>query len=173
MTRLASLMWFGLAGVALAEPAAPVTAPAVEILEVGIFCTPAEMGQAPAPGTMSGTVHVPFEDILFDWPDRQTVPAEIGLAFGVRAQLAPGNAAPFAEIRVYLPSRDQPELWGSGFNDLGKTLSFFSFDREDELVPGRWRFEAWDGATRLYLVEFDVVPVSSGSGIAGACGAVS
>jgi len=171
--RAAALIWTLMASLATAEPAAPVLSPTVGLLEIGIFCTPTEMGEAPAPGTLSGKVHVPIDDIFFDWPDRQTVPAEIGLAFGVRAQLAPGNAVPFGEVRVYLPGRAKPEIWGSSFTDLGKTFSFFSFDREEELIPGIWRFEAWDDVNRLYLVEFEVVPAVSEPGITGACGAVS
>ena len=170
---LAPLIWIGLAVGALAQPAAPVTAPTVGLLELGVFCTPVEMGEAPAPGTVSGKVHVPFDDIRFDWPDRQVVPAKIGLAFGVRAELAPGNSVPFGELRVYLPGRDLPEIWGSSFSDLGATFSFFSFDRDEELIPGIWRFEAWDGENRLYLVEFEVVPAAFEPGIAGSCGAVS
>ena len=171
--RAAALIWTLMASLATAEPAVPVLSPTVGLLEIGIFCTPTEKGETPAPGTLSGKVHVPFDDIRFDWPDRQTVPAEIGLAFGVRAQLAPGNSVPFGEVRVYLPGRAKPETWGSSFTDLGRTFSFFSFDRDDELIPGVWRFEAWDGPDRLYLVEFEVVPAGSAPGIAGACGAVS
>lgn len=171
--RLAPLIWVGLAVGAMAEPAAPVSAPKVGLLELGVFCTPAEMGEAPAPGTLSGKVHVPFDDIRFDWPGRQTVPAEIGLAFGVRAELAPGTAVALGEVRIYLPGRDRPETWATSFSDLGQTFSFFSFDRRDELIPGLWRFEAWDGPDRLYQVEFEVVSAASQPGLAAACGAVS
>lgn len=170
---LAATLWFALATLAPAEPAAPQISRLISRLELGVFCTPAEMGSAPAPGTASGKVHVPFDDIRFDWPDRQVVPAVIGLAFGVRAELAPGNSVPFGEVRIYLPGRDQPETWGSSFSDLGATFSFFSFDREEELIPGIWRFEAWDGENRLYLVEFEVVPAALAPGLAGSCGAVS
>lgn len=170
---LAALLWVGLSAWALADPAAPSHASYIDHLEVGIFCTPRDMGQAPAPGTQSGKVHVPHDMIAFDWPGQQIVPAEIGLSFGVKAELSPGFAVPFGEIRVYVPGREAPEIWGSSFSDFGPTLSFFSFDREEELLPGLWRLEAWDGAERLYSVTFEVVPAASISRISGACGAVS
>lgn len=169
----AALLWAALATAVVAEPAPPVASPAVAILELGIFCVPDDMGEAIAPGTISGRIHVPFDEVTLHWPGRQTVPATLGLAFGVRVQLAAGEMVPYGEVRVFRPGRTQPETWGSSFGSLGPTVSFFSFDREEELIPGLWRFEAWDGAERLYAVDFDIVPASELPGIAGACGAVS
>ncbi len=164
-------VWLG--AMAVAEPAAPSIGPSVDHLEVGVFCAMQAMGQAPAPGTLSGWLHVPDHDVIFHWPDRQTVPAALGLAFGTRVQIAPGITIPFGEMRVYRPGSSDPETWGTNFNDLGETLAFFRFDREDELIPGIWRFEAWDGAQQLFSVEFEVVPASDLPEIADTCGAVS
>lgn len=101
------------------------------------------------------------------------VPASLGLAFGVKAQLFPGRDVPFAQMRVYQPGKATPEVWESGFNDLAPSLAFFRFDTEAELIPGLWRFEAWEGETRLYSVEFEVVLAATQPEIAQACGAVS
>jgi hypothetical protein len=155
-----------------AEPALPQADPLVATLKVGVFCALQAMDQRPAPGTLSGWIHVPDGLIDFHWPDRQVVPAVLGLAFGVKSQMVPGVFAS-GEMRVYRPGRATPETWDSTFSDTGEQFGFFRFDREDELIPGIWRFEAWEGATRLYSVEFEVVPAAALPDIAQACGATS
>lgn len=158
---------------ALAGPAAPAIAPEIATLEVGVFCALQAMDRMPAPGTASGWIHVPTTDIRFHWPDRQVVPAALGLAFGVEATGRPGWASTNAEAQVTRPGAPAPEVWDTGISDAGGALAFFRFDTEDELVPGIWTFEAWDGDTRLYRVEFEVVPAAALPEIVDACGATS
>lgn len=173
MRRLALLLTL-LASPALAAPAEPQAGAEVAWLEVGVFCALQAMDRMPAPGTASGWIHVPASEITFHWPDRQVVPAAIGLAFGVRVMGAPGFAtSDGAEARVMRPGRTTPEVWASGISDAGDTLSFFRFDTPEELVPGLWTFEGWDGDTLLYRVEFEVVPAAALPEIVDACGAVS
>ena len=155
-----------------ADPALPVTDPSVAALKVGIFCAQQAMNQRPAPGTLSGWIHVPEGEIDFHWPDARVVPAQIGLAFGVKSRMAAGVFAS-GEMHVYRPGRTTPQTWDSSFTDMSDQFGFFRFDREDELIPGTWRFEAWTGETRLYAVEFEVVPPATLPQIAQACGAVS
>lgn len=163
-----------LAAPVFAAPAEPQAAAEVARLEVGVFCALQAMDRMPAPGTASGWIHVPTTEIAFHWPDRQVVPAAIGLAFGVRATGAPGFVTTDrAEARVTRPGRATPEVWASGISDAGDTLSFFRFDTEEELVPGLWTFEGWDGETLLYRVEFEVVPAAAVPEIVDACGATS
>lgn len=156
-----------------ADPQPPQPSPLIATLEVGVFCALQAMDQAPAPGTLSGWIHVPDGEITFHWPDRQVVPASLGLAFGVKAQLVPGAFAAYAEMRVYRPGRTEPEVWASSFTDIAPSVGFFRFDHDHELVPGIWRFEAWDGPTQLYAVDFEVVPAAALPEIAQACGATS
>lgn len=159
---------------ALAAPAEPQASAQVARLEVGVFCALQAMDRMPAPGTTSGWIHVPTSEITFHWQDRQVVPAAIGLAFGIRVQGAPGFAtSDGAEARVTRPGRTTPDVWASGISDAGGTLSFFRFDTEEELLPGLWIFEGWDGETLLYHVEFEVVPAAALPEIVNACGATS
>ena len=158
---------------ALAEPAPPVAGTQVAALEYGVFCALQAMDRRPAPGTLSGWVHVPDEPLDFHWPDRQVVPAALGLAFGVKARMQPGVFVSYAEMRVWRPGSDRPEVWDSSFTDMGGALNFFRFDHEHELIPGLWRFEARDGDTQLFMVEFEVVPAETLPEIVQACGAVS
>jgi hypothetical protein len=159
--------------VASAEPAAPVFSDDVAMLNVGVFCALRAMDKVPAPGTMSGWMHVPDHEIDFHWPDRQVVPASLGLAFGVKLRLAPGPFVADGEMRVYRPGSTAPEYWETGFSDLEDSFSFFRFDTEAELITGIWRFEGWDGEEQLFSVEFEVVPAAAVPGIVDACGAVS
>ena len=173
MTRLTLALSLILSLPARAEPPPPAPGPLVAEMEVGVFCALQAMDQRPAPGTVSGWIHVADDEITFHWPDRQVVPASLGLAFGVKAQLRPGAAAPFAEMRVFRPGSEVPEVWDTGFGDLGPSIAFFRFDHDHELIPGPWRFEAWDGTALLYTVEFEVVPAEALPEIALACGATS
>lgn len=174
MIRLAPLaLVVALAGPVQAEPAPPQPGPLVAAIEVGVFCALQAMDQRPAPGTSSGWVHVPNGEITFHWPDRQVVPASLGLAFGVKARLVPGAFAAYGEMRVYPPGSTVPEIWDSSFGDLSPSVAFFRFDHDHELIPGPWRFEAWDGATQLYSVTFEVVPAAALPEIAQACRATS
>jgi hypothetical protein len=158
---------------ALADPAPPQPGPLVAEIEVGVFCALQAMDQRPAPGTQSGWIHVPHGEITFHWPDRQVVPASLGLAFGVKARLVPGAFTADAEMRVYRPGSTVPETWDTSFGDLSPAVSFFRFDHDHELTPGPWRFEAWDGPLQLYSVAFEVVPPAALPEFAQACGATS
>jgi hypothetical protein len=173
MPRIALALWLALTGSVAADPAPPAPGPLIASLEVGVFCALKAMDQRPAPGTLSGWIHVPDGEITFHWPDRQVVPASIGLAFGVKARMVQGTMVAYAEMRVYRPGSDVPEVWDSSFTDLGDSVAFFRFDHEHELLPGIWRFEARDGEVLLYSVEFEVVPAAAVAEITDACGAVS
>ncbi|MEZ5798944.1 MAG: hypothetical protein R3D63_16600 [Paracoccaceae bacterium] len=157
---------------AWAEPATPSLSPEIAWLETGVFCALQAMDRMPAPGSDSGWIHVPRGQITFHWPDRQVVPASIGIAFGVRAAARPGWAGP-AVIHVLRPGRSTPETFETSISDAGGALAFFRFDTQDELLPGLWALEAWQGDTRLYHAEFEVVPASALPEIAQACGATS
>ena len=170
--RLALALVLALTAPLGAEPAPSAPGPLVASLNVGIFCALQAMDQRPAPGTLSGWIHVPEGEIDFHWPDARVVPARIGLAFGVKSRLAPGLFLS-GEMRVYRPGSTTPETWESSFSDLGDQFGFFRFDREDELIPGIWRFEAWANAEQLYSVEFEVVPAAALPEIAEAYGAIS
>lgn len=162
-----------LAGATLADPLPPSAGPAVGEIKVGVFCALQSMAQQPAPGTLSGWIHVPDGEVEFHWPDRQVVPAALGLAFGVKARLVPEQNVTQGEMRVFRPGSDVAEYWATAFSDLDDSVSFFRFDDESELITGIWRFEGWDGRTQLFSVEFEVVPATALPAITDACGAVA
>ena len=156
-----------------AKPGAPTWSAAMNGVTFGIFCAIDVTGQTEAPGTTSGYIHTIDATPGFDWPGQRTVPASLGIAFGVQAQSAPGTAMPFAEMRVFRPGVAQPDTWITTLDDISPAFAFFRFDTDAELIPGRWAFEAWDANKRLYRVEFEVVPADQAIGIANACGGMS
>ncbi|MCU0802654.1 MAG: DUF3859 domain-containing protein [Rhodobacteraceae bacterium] len=156
-----------------ARPMDPVIGPMMADVQFGVFCALTPTGRAAAPGTLSGWIHQIDGPFAFDWPGQNRVPARIGIAFGVIATAAPDGFVADAEIRVFRPGATTPETWQSSFGDQEPSLAFFRFDRPDELIPGRWAFEASQAGNRLYRVEFEVLPPAESAGVAAACGAVS
>lgn len=156
-----------------AEPVPPLLSEGIARLEFGVFCAWQQMDRAPAPGTETGWIHVPLDQIDFTWAGQQVVPAVIGMGFGIKATGAPGFATAVGETRVFRPGRAEPEAWASDISEIGPTLAFFRFDRPEELIPGTWAIEGWDRGNRLYRVEFEVVPATALPGLAGACEATS
>ena len=90
-----------------ADPAPPQASAEVASLKVGVFCALQAMDQRPAPGTLSGWIHVPEGPIDFHWPDPPTVPAVICLAFRVKSQMVPGVFTTGA-MRVFPPGAATP-----------------------------------------------------------------
>ncbi|MBK6468130.1 MAG: hypothetical protein IPF96_15700 [Rhodobacter sp.] len=66
-----------------------------------------------------------------------------------------------------------PEIWYSDLFADVPSMRGYSFDFEAELIPGLWRMEAWDGETRLYSIDFEVVPPSALPGIGSDCNLLS
>jgi hypothetical protein len=157
---------------ASADPAAPVSGPLVDRLEVGVFCSAKPMDQRPAPGTEIGWIYTPDDVLDFHWPSQQQVPATLGLGFGVKTRMVPG-AFVQAETRVYRPGRAVPDVWDTNFSDTSDQFVFWRFDRTEEMRLGIWRFEAWDDETQIYAVEFEVVPAGNLPALTGACDATS
>lgn len=158
---------------ALAKPATPVWVPPIAEISFGIFCAIQTVGEAPAPLTRSGVIHTVAEDPAFHWPGQRSVPASLGLAFGVKSRTTPGITLPFAEMRVFRPGEPSPDIWTSAISDTDPSFAFFRFDTAEELIPGIWTFEAWDAGKRLFRVEFEVLPADQAIGIAAACGGTS
>jgi hypothetical protein len=159
-----------LAGAARADVPAPEHSADIGTLDAVIICSPAKTHREPAPGTEAGYIQVPDEAIAITRKG-QLVPDALGMAFGVAA-ISLRDVAPVT-MRVYRPGRDQPETYLADFSAGVESTEFFSFDEESERVPGIWTFEAWDGATRLYRVSFEVVPQDAAPGIVADCQAAT
>jgi hypothetical protein len=157
-------------GLALADPAPPVTGPGIQIADFGIYCRQDRDQLEPAPGTTAGHVR-----LLEDTPEfvfrQQTIPARLGISFGVAS--ISGRDIQDARIEAWVPGATTPEMWFSDMYAGDAEVRGFTFDHAHELVTGLWRIEAWDGETLLYRVEFDVLPGAELPGLSSDCDFVS
>lgn len=153
-----------------ADPAPPVTDPAITIVDLGIYCRPALAGTEEAPGTSLGYINL-FDGQPVIRHRQQEVPAALGLSFGLIVRSTEDFFG--ARMESWKPGRDQPEVWFSDILANEDRARGFTFDFESELIPGLWRLEAWDGERRLYSVEFEVMPPSALPGILSDCNLLS
>mgnify|MGYP001376047794 CR=1 FL=1 len=142
---------------ALAEPKPLRSAPGIRA-EAGVFCSAEGMGRKPAPGTAAGWVNSPSDEPEFSWPTL-TVPARIGVAFGVKAESTGGDLSGATLVVEHPAYRDGTtvESWSTNIHAGSPTVDFYSFDFDHELVPGPWRMQAQRDGRVLFDVTFDVV----------------
>jgi Domain of unknown function (DUF3859) len=155
---------------ALAEPAPPVAGPGLTIDAVGIFCRKGTTRREAAPETTLGYI-----ELLDGLPElafrQQTVPARIGVQFGVIVTV--DRDIPAVRNETWKPGATTPEVWFADHWAGVPRSRGFSFDFPNELVPGIWRMQAFDGDKLLYTVEFDVVPGTEQPGIGSDCNLLS
>jgi hypothetical protein len=151
---------------AFADVAAPVASPTVQITDYGIYCSPETKNRLEAPETSLGYIEV-FSGTPEIRYQQQEVPARLGVSFGV--VIASANDIPEVRIETWKPSQEKPEIWYTTYSADSTSMRGFTFDFKEELLLGVWRMEAWDGDTRLYSVEFDVVTPSTLPGIGSDC----
>ncbi len=140
--------------------------PKLTLVRAVILCTPQNRHQEPAPGTEAGYIEIP-EEALVVIREGQAVPAVLGMAFGVA--ITPSDELTGIRMVTRRPGRLVPDVYVSQFIAGTETTNFFSFDVESELVPGIWTFEAWDGDSRLYRVDFQVLPASADPDLVAQC----
>lgn len=104
----------------------------------------------------------------------RVVPAVRGMAFGVRAQAADPAGVGGVTITV-----THPPFVGSGETQAsfqtavpGDGLSgfYYRLDRDAEVVPGEWVFEAEANGVRLYRISFRTYLPPAGDGLIRECG---
>ena len=154
----------------MADPIPPIASPGIQITEYGIYCKPDTERTEDAPETSLAYIQVFTGQPEFRYR-QQDVPARLGVSFGV--VVVSDVTIPEVRIETWKPGADKPEVWYTEFAAGGESMRGFSFDFEEELLTGMWRMEAWDGDTRLYSVEFDVLPPSSLPGVGSGCAFLS
>lgn len=152
-----------------AELAPPSFQPPITVLHHGIFCDTDDGARIAAPDTQLGYIELAPEGLEISQV-RQTLPADIGLAFGVFAQASRDVAV---TVKVHRPDLAAPETWNSVIRADAPGPTYFTFDFPQEQVPGLWATEAWEGDQRLYRVEYLVTPAGSDPTLAGFCQLIS
>lgn len=101
--------------------------------------------------------------------ETSTIPARLGVQFGYRLNLEGkcGWVVPLKSV-IHLPPPGRRTQDGVPFERTeryllsaaceGETGIGYAFDTPDELLPGPWTFELWNGDERIYARTFDVVP---------------
>lgn len=163
---LSALIAGALALPALAELAPISAAPGIAIEKVGIYCKVETEGRVDAPETELGYIQTMVATPEFAFEQRE-VPARLGISFGIL--VTSDREIPVARMEVSRPDLPKPEVWYSDFTAGAAEIRGFSFDFANELVPGIWRFSAFDGDQLLYSVEFEILPGSELPGVSSDC----
>jgi hypothetical protein len=160
--------------ICLALPAATSAQdhPAIALLQAGVLCGPEVVGSAPAPDTIAGETHIVADQPAFI-AETLTVPAVLGIGFGLRAQASDPDGLPDVTIIVTHPPMGPDGItrqsYQSAISGISPSMSFYQFDAAYELVTGRWTFAAEQGGELLFTVSFDVVPPAALPGLASVC----
>lgn len=137
----------------------------------GVYCAIHAVGQSDAPGTDMGQIDLLPDIPTFEW-DTMTVPAKLGISFGIITQ-APEDT-PYGEVIIKLT---HPPFAETGTTEqiyttemVGPGINAYSFDLPREVVTGDWTFTAiWQDEV-MYKATFTVVPADIMPHIAYACG---
>ncbi|MDQ2066416.1 DUF3859 domain-containing protein [Xinfangfangia sp. CPCC 101601] len=170
LQRLLSLAFIAIPLPALADPAPPLLAPGVRLIDHGIYCQTDSIGTQAAPETSLG-----FIDTLPGVPvmvyRQQEIPGRLGTSFGVVVELD----RPILDMRIetWKPGATKAEIWYDSTLADTPQMRGFAFDYPEEIIMGLWRMEAWDGDQQLYSVEFEVLPPEALPGVTSDCNLMS
>jgi hypothetical protein len=159
------------AGTATAgEPAPPTTSADLANFSVGVLCSPRVSDRALAPHTQLGYTNVVAAPRKIGFA-QQRVPATLGVSFGV--MFTPTHALAGVRNETYRPGATKPDVYYSDIEAKPGRYRGFAFEFPEELIPGLWRMESWQGDKLLYRVDFQVVPEASLPEIQAQCQGMS
>ena len=150
-----------------------ITSARIASLETGVICAPDIIGTSPASDTVAGVTNLiegepPFVSTV------NRVPAVLGVGFGAKAMAADILGLSDVIITVRHPAMGAQKVtvqsYGSYISGLDRSLTFYQFDYDYELLPGLWTIEARQDGNLLYRSKFEVVPPEFIPELAGACG---
>ncbi len=101
-------------------------------------------------------------------PSRQTLPADLGLAFGVA--FTSDQSIDSVLVRITRPEREKPDEWNEQLLAGEEDYIFFAFEHSFEQVAGLYVIEGFADGSPLYRAEFDVRPPGSMPEITAECG---
>ncbi len=160
MTRLGPLLLICTASLASAEEGNFATPP-MALVEAGVICDIRPEEQRAAPGTVSGVLNLVRQSAPIDVPSPM-VPAELGLSFGIRAQLLPeGEGGTYTVVVTHPPmgpNGQEVEAWDALMAPGDPALNLFTFEKPYELVEGPWRFQLVKEDEVLLQQDFLVTP---------------
>ncbi|MEQ5871711.1 DUF3859 domain-containing protein [Sagittula sp. NFXS13] len=156
----------------LALLASPLSAQALALTGYGVICDIEKGRTRPAPDTVSGVLNVVNQHHPID-VHTATVPAEMGLSFGIRADLPDGaEGGTFSIIVTHPPMGPQGqtvESWTTTLSPGDPALNLFTFELPYELVQGDWRFQIARADDIVLEQHFTVLPAGSVPAVQRAC----
>jgi Domain of unknown function (DUF3859) len=155
---------------AMADPPPSVSAPGITILELGIFCKAGTSRNKDAPDTSLGYVRELTDSTEMAF-DQQQVPIRIGSHFGLT--FLSDHDIPALRNETWKPGATMPELWTSDVLAGAVQTRGYSLDFPEELLPGLWRFDAYEGDRQIYSVTFELLPADQLPGIGSDCDLLS
>lgn len=132
-------------------------------LHVGIFCKFDEtLSAGAAPNTIKGTVEN-FDSSLALVEETQTIPAVDRLYFGVLGREKTENGTITIKVThpPLGPEGTTVESWETKMSTSELTMHAYYFGLSDGDPVGRWTITGKSGGTKLFYVEFDVVPADA------------
>ncbi len=137
----------------------------------GVYCAIDSVGHEIAPGTDVGRIDLLEHIPNFQW-STMTVPAKIGVSFGVKTKTV--NDVSYDNVIVTIthpPFGETGTTQQSYVTTLGGTsINAYSFDIPRELTLGTWTLTARWQDTIFYTASFEVVEPIQALHIAQGCG---
>lgn len=146
--------------------------PGVQLLDYGVICDIELQGERAAPMTESGKLNIIDQDRGIDLTIN-SIPAEIGLSFGIQTMLPDNIDLSAARVVVTHPpmGKDgvQWQSWNASMDFGSPSINLFTFEHGYELVEGRWTFQVVTDETILLEQAFDILPRGSVPAIQDLC----
>ncbi len=156
MIRRASLLFVLLSGL---TAQAALSATGAAELDQGFFCAMETVATESAQDTVSGTVNLVDSVPVFIGPG-PTVPARLGVGFGVMVQVPPQMAG-VASVQIDHPPMGPKavtrQTWSTLVSGVKADYLGYTFEYPYELLRGRWTMSARVNGQVLYSVSFTVV----------------
>lgn len=135
-----------------------------QIEDYGIY-EASKRGEASAPETSVGYIHTTSIEKLIKSTDH--LPAHVGTSFGLHFRIcgSPNESIVNGTICVIHPPTENPETGEKRMTEqwpliekIGKMhFSGFTFDKDWEIVPGKWTIQVWYGgkviAEKKFIIE--------------------
>lgn len=157
LTALFACVWIN---PAIAQPQAEHDAKRIAELHFGIFCKIDEtLSSSSAKNTIKGTVEN-YDSSLPLVEETQTIPAVDRLYFGVLEREKTENGTIVITVTHPPLGADGTtvESWKSTMSPNELTMHAYYLGLSDGNPVGRWTITGEKGGTKLFYVEFDVVP---------------
>lgn len=146
--------------------------PEIIVGEIGLHCPYEIASRTAAPDTVIGTVDT-IAGRASAVQLTHTVPAILGLAFGVQLKLIPGASYNDVQVLVTHPPMGEDgttsQSWSTDTQSAGWTVNMYRFDFPQELLPGTWNISLVGDGRVVFSTDFNVIAPPAGMTLEGIC----